>query len=146
MTGQDGEKLMREALSLSNAYGLRRLSSDTFPEIAEWAARLSGHSGSDVALAHRPAVAVAERATRRGEPKPAAPPPAVSPSALLTPKEREVLELLARRLSNKQIAAALDVGDATIKWHLKNLFAKLSAGTREHALQRARMLGILMGI
>jgi LuxR family maltose regulon positive regulatory protein len=98
-----------------------------------------------MALAHGTAAAPA-RAARRGEPKPAAPPPSVSPSALLTPKEREVLELLARRLSNKQIAAALDVGDATIKWHLKNLFAKLSAGTREHALQRARMLGILAGI
>jgi LuxR family maltose regulon positive regulatory protein len=72
--------------------------------------------------------------------------PRVSPSALLTVKEREVLQLLARRLSNKQIAAALDVGDATVKWHLKNVFAKLSAGTREHALQRARMLGILEGI
>jgi LuxR family maltose regulon positive regulatory protein len=145
MTGQDGEALMGEALSLSNAYGLQRLSRDTFPEIAAWAAQVSGHSGSEMALAHGTAGAPA-RAVRRGEPWPAAPPPSVSPSALLTPKEREVLELLARRLSNKQIAAALDVGDATIKWHLKNLFAKLSAGTREHALQRARMLGILAGI
>jgi LuxR family maltose regulon positive regulatory protein len=69
--------------------------------------------------------------------------PRVTPSALLTPKEQQVLSLLARRLSNKQIAAALDVGDATVKWHLKNVFMKLNAGTREHALQRARMLGIL---
>jgi LuxR family maltose regulon positive regulatory protein len=67
----------------------------------------------------------------------------VTPSALLTPKEQQVLKLLARRLSNKQIAAALDVGEATVKWHLKNVFMKLNAGTRDHALQRARMLGIL---
>ena len=71
--------------------------------------------------------------------------PQVSPSAMLTPKERQILQLLARHLSNKQIAAALDVGDATVKWHLKNVFGKLNAGAREHALQRARLLGILEG-
>jgi LuxR family maltose regulon positive regulatory protein len=69
--------------------------------------------------------------------------PRISPSVLLTPKEREVLRLLAGNLSNKQIANALGVGDQTIKWHLKNLFGKLSVGTRQHLLGRARMLGIL---
>ncbi len=67
----------------------------------------------------------------------------IAPAAFLTPKEREVLELMARRLSNKQIATALDVGPTTVKWHLKNLFAKLHAAGREHAIQRAQMLGIL---
>ena len=86
----------------------------------------------------------ADEAAAASSPAPAV--PAVAPTALLTPRERAVLELLARRLSNKQIATALDVGQATIKWHLKNLYAKLKAGTREHALQRARMLGILVGV
>jgi LuxR family maltose regulon positive regulatory protein len=62
---------------------------------------------------------------------------------LLTPKETEVLQLLAGNLSNKQIASALDVGDQTVKWHLKNMFGKLQAGNRKHLLGRARMLGIL---
>ncbi len=64
-------------------------------------------------------------------------------NALLTPKETEVLQLLAGNLSNKKIAQALDVGDQTVKWHLKNMFHKLQAGTRQHLLARARMLGIL---
>jgi LuxR family maltose regulon positive regulatory protein len=67
----------------------------------------------------------------------------VLPNALLTPKETEVLQLLAANLSNKKIAQALDVGDQTVKWHLKNMFHKLQAGTRLHLLARARMLGIL---
>ena len=56
----------------------------------------------------------------------------------LTPKEREVLELLARNLSNKEIGLAMQVGEETIKWHMKNLFAKLDAGTRRQvSLARA---------
>jgi LuxR family maltose regulon positive regulatory protein len=142
-SGMPAEALMAEALSLATAYGLRRLCTDTYPEIAEWAGQL-GRSTDGRATTRAEGVSGGDRARRNSEQTP--PLPSVSPSALLTPKEREVLELLARRLSNKQIAAALDVGDATIKWHLKNLFAKLAAGTREHALQRARMLGILGGI
>ena len=66
-----------------------------------------------------------------------------TPSMALTPKEREVLELLARNLSNKEIGLAMQVGEATIKWHMKNLFAKLDAGTRKQVTQRARILGLL---
>lgn len=69
---------------------------------------------------------------------------------MLTPKEREVLALLAERLSNKQIAAALESAQTAVKWHVKNLFSKLNAASRkpqaasrEHAIQRARVLGLL---
>ena len=65
------------------------------------------------------------------------------PSMALTPKEREVLELAARNLSNKEIGLAMQVGEETIKWHMKNLFAKLDAGTRKQVVQRARILGLL---
>jgi LuxR family maltose regulon positive regulatory protein len=65
------------------------------------------------------------------------------PSMALTPKEREVLELLTRNLSNKEIGLAMQVGEATIKWHMKNLFAKLDAGTRKQVVQRAHILGLL---
>jgi LuxR family maltose regulon positive regulatory protein len=62
---------------------------------------------------------------------------------VLTPKEREVLELLARNLSNKEIAQAMSVGEETVKWHVKNLFGKLDAGTRKHVVRRAHLLGLL---
>jgi LuxR family transcriptional regulator, maltose regulon positive regulatory protein len=65
------------------------------------------------------------------------------PSMALTPKEREVLELLARNLSNKEVARAMQVGEETVKWHVKNLFAKLSADTRKQVVRRAQLLGLL---
>ena len=82
------------------------------------------------------------RSPRRSRPvRPA--PPRSTPNMVLTPKEREVLELLARHLSNKEIGLTMQVGEETIKWHMKNLFAKLDAGTRKQVVQRARILGLL---
>ena len=46
-------------------------------------------------------------------------------------------------MSNKQIALAMGVSSETIKWHVKNLFGKLNAGTRKHLIDRARMAGLL---
>ena len=64
-------------------------------------------------------------------------------SRTLTPKERSILLLLARNYSNKEIAKSIDVSDETVKWHLKNLFSKLDAGSRKHAVKRARSLGFI---
>jgi len=61
---------------------------------------------------------------------------------MLTPKEAEILRLLDVGLSNKQIAKTMDIGDETVKWHLKNLFSKLDAGSRRHAVDRARLMGL----
>lgn len=58
-------------------------------------------------------------------------------------KETEVLTLLDKGMSNKLIARAMGVSDETVKWHIKNLFLKLAAGTRKHAVDRARLLGLL---
>lgn len=58
----------------------------------------------------------------------------------LSPRERAVLRLLADGLSNKAIARALGVSDNTIKFHLKNLFAKLGVSTRREAVRRAAAL------
>ena len=55
---------------------------------------------------------------------------------LLSPKEREILQLLACNDANKEIANALEVGDETIKWHLKKIHTKREAGSRKHAVTR----------
>lgn len=135
--GEDGRELFREAASLAETLGLERILADTHPDLAGWKRRL--RAGDPAAEATEPKEAM-----------PAAPPAPrpvaranVAPTALLTPKESEVLQLLAGNLSRKQIALALDVGDETVKWHLKNLFSKLDAGNRRHLLARARMLGVL---
>lgn len=56
-----------------------------------------------------------------------------------------MLELLARNLSNTEVAQAMGVGEETVKWHLKNLFAKLDAANRKHVVRRAQLLGLLEG-
>lgn len=126
--GRDADDLMREAASLADALGLQRLAEDTHPAIAAWT------KGS----LERPSVPDRQPAAR-----PVSDQRAAVQAGLLTPKEREILELLARGLSNKQIALTLSVSEETVKWHLKNLFGKVNAGTRDHLVNRARMLGLL---
>lgn len=60
----------------------------------------------------------------------------------LSPREREVLRLLADGLSNKELARALNVSENTIKTHLANLYAKLGTRNRVQALARAQALGV----
>lgn len=52
----------------------------------------------------------------------------------LTPREREVLQLLARGLANKQIAAQLGLSENTVKFHISSVYAKLGAGNRAEAV------------
>jgi len=61
----------------------------------------------------------------------------------LTARELEVLVLLAQGLSNQQISARAQISMTTVKWHVKNIFAKLGVGTRVGALVRARELKLV---
>ena len=72
----------------------------------------------------------------------AAPPAVTSDGSPLSPRELEVLEELIHGRSNKEIARALDMTEHTVKYHLKNLFAKLKVERRGQAIARARELGL----
>ena len=61
----------------------------------------------------------------------------------LSPREREVLEALARGLGNKQIAAQLAVSERTVKFHVSSLFEKLGAGNRTEAVTIAARAGLV---
>ncbi|MFS0827772.1 LuxR C-terminal-related transcriptional regulator [Pseudomonas phoenicis] len=71
--------------------------------------------------------------------------PEASPGAALNLSEREsqTLQLVARGQSNKEIARSLDISSETVKWHLKNVYAKLEVTSRIQALHRARALSLL---
>ena len=61
----------------------------------------------------------------------------------LTEREQEVLELISKGQSNKQIAAALYISDNTVKTHISNLFEKLKVNDRTEAVTKALRLGWL---
>lgn len=64
-------------------------------------------------------------------------------SVSLTPREIEVLRLVARGRSNKLIAADLGIGESTVKTHLLKVFEKLEVADRTHAVTVAMERGLL---
>ncbi len=137
--GEKSLPLLREAVDLAATYGLLRVLGDAHPALGDWVrGSLPDAAGPGP---DGPAPMAASR--RASPPSPAVPEARATPSMVLTPKEREVLQLLERNLSNKEIGLAMQVGEETIKWHMKNLFIKLDAGTRKQVVQRARIQGLL---
>jgi DNA-binding CsgD family transcriptional regulator len=63
--------------------------------------------------------------------------------ATLSPREREVLRLVAAGATNRQIAAELKIGDETVKTLLSRTFAKLGVRRRAEAVATAHKLGLL---
>ena len=61
----------------------------------------------------------------------------------MTPREREILELLAQGLSNRAIAGALGISEHTVKFHLASIYGKLGASTRTGAVRRALRRGLI---
>ena len=61
----------------------------------------------------------------------------------LSQRERQILTLLADRLSNKEIADKLHISTATVKRHAANIFQKLGVHGRRHAVAKANGLGLL---
>jgi DNA-binding NarL/FixJ family response regulator len=67
-----------------------------------------------------------------------------APAESLTPREREVLQLLAEGLANKMIAQQLGISDHTVKFHVNAIMTKLNAQSRTEAVVRATRLGLIM--
>jgi DNA-binding NarL/FixJ family response regulator len=61
----------------------------------------------------------------------------------LTPRETQVLELVADGLPNKAIAGVLGVSDETVKFHLASIFGKLGASNRTDAVRLALRHGLV---
>ncbi len=61
----------------------------------------------------------------------------------ITPRELEILELIAQGLSNREIAGKLFVSENTVKTHSSRLFDKLDARRRTQAVQIAKEMGLI---
>jgi LuxR family maltose regulon positive regulatory protein len=92
---------------------------------------LAAHAPVAVRLAARcePAGVQVRRAARLPEP--------------ITQREEVVLQFLPTLLTTDDIARELSVSPNTVKTHLRNIYRKLSVGTRRDAVHRARTLGLL---
>lgn len=61
----------------------------------------------------------------------------------LTPRELQILELIAEGLSNREIAARVSVSENTVKTHSSRVFDKLGARRRTQAVQRGKEWGLI---
>jgi DNA-binding NarL/FixJ family response regulator len=71
-------------------------------------------------------------------------PPAVALDEPLTPRELQVLALLAEGLANKAIAVRLGISEHTAKFHVNAILGKLGAESRSEAIVRAARLGLVV--
>jgi LuxR family maltose regulon positive regulatory protein len=146
--GQDAAlTALGEAVDLAAPGGVIR----TFVDLGAGMAHLLGHlaarDGAGVYLDQvlaafddmGPAQPVAPTPRSR---RSAAPPELVEP---LSDRELDVLELLAQRYSNDEIASALSIAPSTVKRHAVNIYQKLQVQGRRQAVARARELGLLPG-
>ena len=129
---------LSEVLSLAGLGGMRWFIENAHPDLAPMLERAGPQAGA----AGRPAAPAWPQGGSGGV-SPSQPGDGTASSGLLTPREARILSLLAAGMANKEIARAMDIGEQTVKWHLKNVFAKLNAASRRHAVDRARLLGLL---
>ena len=108
--------------------------------ISPQAARAAGASGFISKDSSADAVAAAVRAVGSGRTVFASSPE--EPAAPLSPREREVLHLMASGATNREIAARLHLSPHTVKEHTSALYRKLDVRNRAEAVQRAERLGL----
>jgi two-component system, NarL family, response regulator LiaR len=127
---QDAEMVQQALRAGAIGYLLKNVTAD---ELA--AAIRAAHAGR-ATLAPEATQALIE-AARQGEPALEEVP------SRLTPRERDVLALMARGLSNGQIARELVISPQTAKFHVSNILAKLGCGSRTEAVAIALGRGLV---
>lgn len=148
--GEDNRahRSLKRALQLAEQSGFVRLFLDEgdfiLPLLQEQYASLAQEKGGP---ASRLRAYIAGLLEAGGEPvtQAAAPVPRISETIAdpLSDREKEILVSLANGLSNKDIARRVFVSENTVKFHLKNIFLKLSVDSRLHAIQAAQRMGLV---
>ena len=89
------------------------------------------------------APSITRRLVERFAPRPGGPSVAGRDLSVLTPREHEVLGLIARGLSNAELASALTLSEATVKTHVARILAKLDLRDRVQAVVLAYQTGLI---
>ncbi|MNE90107.1 HTH-type transcriptional regulator AlkS [compost metagenome] len=63
--------------------------------------------------------------------------------SMLTPRELAILQLISQAMANKRVALTLNISLETVKWNLKNIYAKLGVSSRYDAVSWARKNGLI---
>jgi LuxR family maltose regulon positive regulatory protein len=137
---------VRRAVTIAAPGGAVRCFVDSGPELIPYLHELAGMGVKPVFVAQIIA-AYAAAGAPGGAPAPASLPldqgnAVLGPDAL-TNRELDVLVLLDRRLSNKEIAATLVISPLTVKRHTRAIYSKLHVNSRRAAVVRARGLGLI---
>jgi NarL family two-component system response regulator YdfI len=121
--GASGDEILA-ALGAASA-GLVALDPEMFSALLSTTSRTSGEPGDAGATDERLLSAAAE-------------------FDALTPREREVLDMLAFGLSNKEVAWRMKISEHTVKSHVASIFAKLNVSTRTEAVTQGIRKGLVM--
>jgi LuxR family maltose regulon positive regulatory protein len=134
-------KILGPVLALAEPEGYVRLFADEGPPMAHLLAQIAPYTSASPGYIQRLQAALAPLQNASADPAPTAlHQPLPDP---LSPREREVLSLLAEGFSNQQIADHLVISLNTAKRHVKHLLAKLVVTNRTQAVGRARELHLL---
>jgi LuxR family maltose regulon positive regulatory protein len=133
-------RTLGEALALAEPGGFMRLFLDEGAPMAELLRALSAQ-GIRSDYVDRLLAAVDDESRPGGTAL--SPNPWPSPAGPLSPRELEVLQLVAEGLSNQEICERLFLALDTVKGHNRRIFEKLSVQRRTEAVARARELGLL---
>lgn len=138
--GDEALTILAEALELAAPRGHVRLFVDCGPALVPLLQRLAPYSPHQVYVRSLLAAFTAPRRVETAVP--AAPAVASAPSPL-TRREQEILELLAERLTDQEIAEQLVIAITTVRTHTQRIYGKLEVRSRRQAIERARRLGLL---
>jgi len=142
-TSRNPERTVRQLLQLAPTSRVIVLGAHADPGFAQRMLALGAHGYLHKAIGRQDLILaiyqiITSRRTVTVLDSPAgSPEPPDAPSGPLTEREREVLVLVARALSNRQIAIRLKITEGTVKRHLRNIFGKLGAVSRLDAVNKA---------
>ncbi len=146
MPGMDGFEVVKRLIEASVPTGILIMTTyDTDEDI--WRCLKAGAKGYLLKDASQPEIVAAIRTVAAGGSVTA---PSLTAKIVrranareLTDRESAVLEHIAAGRTNKEIAMALEIGEGTVKTHVKHLLEKLEATTRTEAARNARLRGLV---